>query len=78
LGAVNPATILEKRLESVQLYYALRDRLAAHHNINDGANPWGKTVNELNALIDQYNVLLAGRTNEPLQPEPTPDPQLQQ
>lgn len=78
LGAANPATILEKRLSSVQLYYALRDRLAAHHNINDGANPWGKTVNELNALIDQYNVLLAGRANEPTQPEPTPDPQPQQ
>jgi len=74
LGAANPSTILEKRLASVQLYYALRDRLAAHHNINDGANPWGKTVNELNALIDQYNVLLAGRANEQ---EPTPPPPTQ-
>ena len=74
LGAANPATILEKRLESVQLYYALRDRLAAHHNINNGINPWGKTANEINALIDQYNVLLAGRANDPTQPETTPVP----
>ena len=70
LGAANPATILEKRLSSTQVYYALRDRLASYHNINDGANPWGKTVNELNALIDQYNVLLANRGNEPLPPIP--------
>jgi len=75
LGAANPATILEKRLASVQLYYALRDRIDAFYTINNGANPWGKTVNELNALIDQYNVLLAGRANEQ---EPTPPPPPQQ
>lgn len=75
IGAVNPDTIKYKRLESATLYYALRDRIDAFYTINNGANPWGKTVNELNALIDQYNVLLAGRANEQ---EPTPPPPPQQ
>lgn len=69
LGAANPDTMLEKRQASLQRYYALRDRIAAFNTLNNGANPWGKTVHELNALIEQYNTLLAGRTSHK---EPTP------
>ena len=74
IGAANPNTLRDKRLETVQLYYALRDRIVAFHTINNGANPWGTTVNDLNAIIDQNNIILAGRSNEPIQPEPTPVP----
>lgn len=72
LGAANPDTMLEKRQASLQCYYALRDRIAAFNTLNNGANPWGKTVHELNALIEQYNTLLAGRASHK---EPTPPPQ---
>ena len=71
IGAANPDTIKEKRLESTNLYYALRDRIGAFYTINNGANPWGKAVNEINALIEQYNVMLANRATEP-NTEPIP------
>ena len=73
IGAANPNTIKDKRLESANLYYALRDRIGAFYTINNAANPWGKTVNEINALIEQYNLLLANRATEP-NPEPNPNP----
>lgn len=78
IGAMNPATILEKRLEANQSFYTLRDTIGAYHTINNGINPWGKTVNELNALIEQYNVLLAsnggGQGENPPPPPPQPQP----
>lgn len=61
LGAAEPVTMVDKRIEATNAYYALRDKIDAYHTINDGANPYGKAVKELNALIDQYNTLLAGR-----------------
>ena len=73
IGAANPNTIKDKRLESANLYYALRDRIGAFYTINNAGNPWGKTVNEINVLIEQYNVLLANRATEP-NPEPNPNP----
>ena len=74
IGAANPNTIREKRLDAGQRYYTLRDTVGAYHTINNGINPWGKAVNDINAIISQYNVLLAGRANEPLPPAPTPVP----
>lgn len=61
LGAASLDTIKQKRLEAANIYYKLRDFINSYYTLNDGAAPYGKTVNELNALIDQYNVLLAGR-----------------
>ncbi|UAY52888.1 DUF6261 family protein [Ferruginibacter albus] len=61
LAAVNPDTIKIKRLEAVQLYYALRDVIDAWYTINKGAAPFDKVTQECNALIDQYNTLIAGR-----------------
>lgn len=72
LGALSPDTIRAKRLEAYAAYYALRDRIDAFFVINNGANPWGKTVNEANALIEQYNILLAGRAGNSQQETPTP------
>lgn len=79
IGAANPNTIKEKRLDAGQRYYTLRDTIGAYHTINNGINPWGKAANDINAIIAQYNVLLAGRANEPTPPTPPPpDPQPQQ
>lgn len=61
LGAASPDTIKEKRLEATQAYYTLRDFITSYHTLNEGAEPYNKTVKELNALITQYNNLLAGR-----------------
>lgn len=58
-------TIKGKRQEITDAYYKLRDRINAYYTINDGAEPYAKTVKELNALIKQYNTLLAGRLATP-------------
>lgn len=75
VAARNPNTILEKRVEAAQKYYTLRDTIGAYHLINNGINPWGKTVNEINNLIDQYNVLLASHSGQPEDNTPAPPPQ---
>ncbi len=54
------------------LYYKLRDKLLANAEINDLAEPWGKAVNQLRALIGTYNNLLATRPSEPTTPATPP------
>ncbi len=61
LGALSPDTIKEKRQEAATAYYTLRDFISSHYILAKGAEPYKKAVNELNALITQYNNLLAGR-----------------
>ena len=61
LGAISPDTIKQKRLDAAKSYYTLRDFINSYFTLNSGAEPYAKTVNELNALISQYNTLLAGR-----------------
>jgi len=68
LGAASPEKLKEKRQEAADAYMELRDMLGSYSNINKKRPPFGKTVNELNALIEQYNNLLASRKssgNEP-------------
>jgi hypothetical protein len=61
MGAASPDTLKEKRQEATKAYYTLRDFINSYYTLNEGAEPYNKTVNELNALITQYNNLLAGR-----------------
>lgn len=61
LGGANPNTIKDKRNEANELYYKLRDMIVAQGTVAEFAVPYPKTINELNALIDQYNVILANR-----------------
>lgn len=63
LGGANPSNIKEKRNEANNLYYALRNMLVAQATVALNAPPYAKTINELNALIEQNNVTLAGRAN---------------
>jgi hypothetical protein len=60
-GSANPDTLLLKREETNAAYYELRKHIDARFIINEGSAVYKKAINELNALIDQYNVLLVTR-----------------
>jgi hypothetical protein len=69
LGAADSDKLKARRTEVMQAYYELRDRIGAYYTINNAANPWGKAIKELNALIEQYKTLLAGRQGNEQTPE---------
>lgn len=50
-----------ERVKAYGLWYDLRNHLVAHATISEKAEPYNKAVNRLNALIAQYNGLLAAR-----------------
>jgi len=61
-GDANPETIKAKREQTTIAYYALRDRIdALHILVETPESPYNTLINQLNALIDQYNVLLMKR-----------------
>ena len=72
LAATPADTIKAKRLEAAGSYYSLRDRINAYFVIKEGAEPFNKTTNEINALVAQYNQLVAGRSTPADTPAPTP------
>ncbi len=61
IGALGKDKLLAKRQEANEGYYRLRNFLNSYYTINEGAAPYSKTINELNALIEQYNTMMAGR-----------------
>lgn len=61
-ATASPENLKSKRAETTAVYYALRKRLEARAEI-EGTPLYGMTINELNALITQYNALLKGRTS---------------
>lgn len=61
-GDASPETIKLKREEVNVTYYALRDRIdALHLLVETPPSPYATVINQLNALTDQYNVLLVNR-----------------
>ena len=63
-GDANPETIKSKREEVNVAYYALRDRIDALHTlVETPPSPYTTVINQLNALTEQYNVLLVNRQN---------------
>ena len=65
-GDANPDTIKSKREEVNVAYYALRDRIDALHTlVETPPSPYITVINQLNALTDQYNVLLVHRQEVP-------------
>lgn len=59
-GAANPDTIKAKREEINAAYYILRDFLNSYSIVQPSvAN--ARTINEINALADQYNTILNNR-----------------
>ena len=69
-GAANPDTLKAKREEAMVAYYELRKFIEANSVVNP-SEAYVKLINELNALIDQYNELLSSRPAESA-PEPAP------
>lgn len=68
-GDASPETIKLKREEVNVAYYALRDRIdALHLLVETPPSPYVTVINQLNALTNQYNVLLMNR--KPDLPEP--------
>lgn len=72
LGAASKDTLLAKRAETNNAYYKLRDFINSYYTINEGADIYSKTTNELNALIAQYNTMMAGRLGNPGEQPPAP------
>lgn len=65
-GNANPENLKTKREETNTAYYGLRDRINALHLLAETTpSPYATLINQLNALIDQYNSLLNGRANTP-------------
>jgi hypothetical protein len=60
-GAVSKDTMFDKRAKTNEAFYKLRNFIDSYFTLNEGAAPYDKVTNELNALIDQYNTMMAGR-----------------
>lgn len=60
-GASNPETLKQKRDEATAVYYELKKFLEAYATINSTVPVYQTTLNDLNALIEQYNTILAER-----------------
>ncbi len=73
LGGANPNTIKDKRNEANELYYKLRNMILAQATVAEDADPYPKTINEINALIDQYNVILTNRAADATKVKPEVD-----
>ena len=64
-GDATPENLKTKRDETNSVYYALRDRIDALHLLVDvPPSPYTTVINQLNALIDQYNDVLKNRAPE--------------
>ncbi len=71
MGSASPDSISNLRLDANEAFYQLRDHLNAYFTINNGADPFGKTVSAINGLLDNYNNLIARRVTNP---DPVPAP----
>lgn len=77
IATMSPERIKALRLEANDLFYQLRDMLMAQGLVAGFAAPFPKTINEVNALTQQYNATLdqrAGYAGEDEAPEPPSDP----
>ena len=64
-GNATPESLKTKREETNVFYYALRNRInALHLLIETPPSPYSTIINQLNALVDQYNNLLNNRSND--------------
>lgn len=69
-GNATPETLKLKREETDAVYYALRDRInALHLLVETPPSPYSTVINQLNALVQQYNLLVS------VPDEPGEDPQ---
>ncbi|HEY9115003.1 MAG TPA: DUF6261 family protein [Bacteroidales bacterium] len=75
-ATASPETLKQKRDETTAAYYELKKFLEAYATINSTVPVYHTTVNDLNALIEQYNAILndrassGGDNDEPSEGEP--------
>ncbi len=60
-SAASPEKLKQKRQEAMVAWYELRDHISAHNLLKKGAEPYGKTVKDLEALVAQYAQLIKNR-----------------
>jgi len=62
-GDATPETLFNKRLETNAVFYGLRDRIDALHLLVEAPaiSPYTTVISQLNALTDQYNIMLSNR-----------------
>jgi hypothetical protein len=65
LAGASTDNIKQKRLACNIAYYSLRDMLQSYNTITKRAAPYPKTISEINALIDQYNIIITKRATAP-------------
>ena len=58
-GDASPDTVRSLRVAADAAFKKLRDKAEAYYSINDGRAPWSTLVSRLNAMVDQYNTLIA-------------------
>ncbi len=64
-GNATPENLKTKREETNTVYYALRDRInASHILVETPTSPYQAVINQLNAVLEQYNTLLKNRATE--------------
>ncbi len=73
-GAAPTDKLKAKRVEVVAAYEKLVARINSHFDINDGAEPFGKTTRELTALVEKFSTLLGSRSKNNGEPSPAPAP----
>ena len=61
LGAAPDTSIEKERPGCNEAYYTLCNFIDSNFILKSGIDPWAKATSELNALIAQYNTLLAQR-----------------
>lgn len=71
-GDASPDTVRSLRVAADAAFKKLREKVAAYYSINDGAAPWSTLVSRLNAMIDQYNTLIASHPPGPSHTPPQP------
>jgi hypothetical protein len=49
-------SVKDKRAETNEAWYKLRDRLDSFFTIHGGEAPWSTSIAHINALIDRYNL----------------------
>jgi hypothetical protein len=60
-GNAPTETVWCRRPLAMEAYDKLIKKLNAQSNVNDGVDPWGKAVNEVSALEENYTTLVANR-----------------
>lgn len=70
---VTKETMAAKREETNQVYYKLRQHIEANATLDEGNIGYTKLINQINALIEQYNLVLEKRKKNETEATPTPD-----